>query len=97
MSIVGMWEVVSPGSNNPPETYTFTQAGSGYECAVLSANGSVISNIKVTGDWVELDNKISRPVPLTLHMVIQVDGDTFAGTVKARFIPERQIHGRRVA
>ena len=99
MSATGTWNahIISPMGKNPVE-FVIVEAD-GVVTGTASAEGETVSiqDGHADGDDLSWTLAITKPMKMSFAMKVHVDGDTWAGTAKAKIFPAAKVVGERIA
>lgn len=95
--IVGTWDVTSKSfMGTEAMVWTFREEGGRIVGDFEAAEGDVsIGEVTVTGNTVSLSLLVKKPFNVTAPIQLTLDGDTFSGQGRAKFLPGGTFDGVR--
>jgi len=97
MSYTGTWNTVTKTPMGDQEVVMELVENDGVITGIAKSDKETveISNGKVVGTSATWDIKVTKPMKITLGHTVELDGDTFKGTVKLGVFGSAEIHGTR--
>ncbi|MFI9616485.1 hypothetical protein ACIHCM_33190 [Streptomyces sp. NPDC052023] len=99
MTVEGTWEIsiATPMGKQQAVLELTSEDGVLQGHAKGQTEDVVLEDIVQDGNRLTWAQKITKPMRLTLHFDVLVDGDEMTGTSKASALPTAKITGRRIS
>lgn len=98
MSFAGVWDciIATQIGNQPVKLHIHEESGT-YSGEAVGVETVQFLDPKVSGERLIWNQKITKPVPMTIKFEVSVNGDALTGIAKPGFFPPCKVTGQRAA
>lgn len=98
-TIIGTWDVTVEGlKGRRTDVYRFVDQGGRIACAIDSSVArDMAGDVAFDGQRLAFAYNETTPIPALFEVHCTVDGNSFSGESKSKYLPAQRIHGVRRA